>query len=88
MNKNEFYSSIHRCLKKSGLLLTYDLMPCNNPQHLQALRYLCMTQGLTELQCQKMLDRMENDFSLFHLVNISNGSKALVLKTYIHTVKS
>nr|WP_240485218.1 class I SAM-dependent methyltransferase [Acinetobacter soli] len=60
--KNEFYSSIHRCLKKSGLLLTYDLMPCNNPQHLQALRYLCMTQGLTELQCQKMLDRMENDF--------------------------
>ncbi|WP_151795646.1 class I SAM-dependent methyltransferase [Acinetobacter soli] len=60
--KNEFYSSIHRCLKKSGLLLTYDLMPCNNPQHLQALRYLCMTQGLTELQCQKMLGRMENDF--------------------------
>ncbi|WP_288378207.1 class I SAM-dependent methyltransferase [uncultured Acinetobacter sp.] len=60
--KNEFYSSIHRCLKRSGLLLTYDLMPCNNPQHLQALRYLCMTQGLTELQCQKMLDRMENDF--------------------------
>lgn len=60
--KTDFYSSIHRCLKNSGLLLTYDLMPCSNPQHLQALRYLCMGQGLTELQCQKMLDRMENDF--------------------------
>lgn len=75
-------------MKNSGLLLTYDLMPCSNPQHLQALRYLCMAQGLTELQCQKMLDRMENDFSLFHSVNISNDFKALVLKTCTHIVKS
>ena len=60
--KTDFYSSIHRCLKNSGLLLTYDLMPCSNPQHLQALRYLCLAQGLTEEQCQKMLERMAQDF--------------------------
>ncbi len=37
-------------------------MTCVNPQHLQALRYLCLAQGLTEEQCQKMLERMAQDF--------------------------
>ncbi len=37
-------------------------MTCVNPQQLQALRYLCLAQGLTEEQCQKMLERMAEDF--------------------------
>lgn len=57
-----FFKDIYDRLKEKAVLLTYDLMTCVNPQHLQALRHLCLAQGLTEEQCQKMLERMAQDF--------------------------
>lgn len=60
--KPVFFKGIYDRLKEKAILLTYDLMTCVNPQHLQALRYLCLAQGLTEEQCQKMLERMAQDF--------------------------
>ena len=60
--KPVFFKDIYDRLKEKAVLLTYDLMTCVNPQHLQALRYLCLAQGLTEEQCQKMLERMAQDF--------------------------
>ncbi|AVZ05277.1 MULTISPECIES: class I SAM-dependent methyltransferase [Acinetobacter] len=60
--KPVFFKGIYDRLKEKAVLLTYDLMTCVNPQHLQALRYLCLAQGLTEEQCQKMLERMAQDF--------------------------
>ncbi|QNX07707.1 methyltransferase domain-containing protein [Acinetobacter seifertii] len=57
-----FFKDIYALLKEKAVLLTYDLMTCVNPQQLQALRYLCLDQGLTEDQCQKMLERMAQDF--------------------------
>ncbi|NAR50940.1 class I SAM-dependent methyltransferase [Acinetobacter haemolyticus] len=61
-NKPTFFTDIHDHLKENGILLTYDLMTCTDPQQFQALRYVCLAQGLTEVQCQKMLERMECDF--------------------------
>lgn len=60
--KPVFFKGIYDRLKEKAILLTYDLMTCVNPQHLQALRYLCLAQGLIEEQCQKMLERMAQDF--------------------------
>lgn len=60
--KPTFFKDIYDRLKEKAVLLTYDLMTCVNPQQLQALRYLCLAQGLTEEQCQKMLERMAQDF--------------------------
>ncbi len=60
--KPVFFKNIYDRLKEKAVLLTYDLMTCVNPQQLQALRYLCLAQGLTEEQCQKMLERMDQDF--------------------------
>ncbi|MBJ8506346.1 class I SAM-dependent methyltransferase [Acinetobacter seifertii] len=57
-----FFKDIYDRLKEKAVLLTYDLMTCINPMQLQALRYLCLAQGLTEEQCQKMLERMAQDF--------------------------
>lgn len=60
--KPVFFKDIYDRLKEKAVLLTYDLMTCVNPQQLQALRYLCLAQGLTEVQCQKMLERIDQDF--------------------------
>ncbi|QNW96920.1 class I SAM-dependent methyltransferase [Acinetobacter seifertii] len=60
--KPTFFKDIYDRLKEKAVLLTYDLMTCINPMQLQALRYLCLAQGLTEEQCQKMLKRMAQDF--------------------------
>ncbi len=60
--KPAFFKDIYKRLKEKAPLLTYDLMTCVNPQQLQALHYLCLAQGLTEEQCQKMLERMAEDF--------------------------
>ncbi|OUC58537.1 class I SAM-dependent methyltransferase [Acinetobacter seifertii] len=60
--KPTFFKDIYDRLKEKAVLLTYDLMTCINPMQLQALRYLCLAQGLTEEQCQKMLERMAQDF--------------------------
>ncbi|NUE92823.1 SAM-dependent methyltransferase [Acinetobacter seifertii] len=60
--KPTFFKDIYDRLKEKAVLLTYDLMTCINPMQLQALRYLCLAQGLTEEQCQKMLGRMAQDF--------------------------
>lgn len=60
--KPVFFKDIYDRLKEKAILLTYDLMTCVNAQQFQALRYLCLAQGLTEVQCQKMLERIDQDF--------------------------
>ncbi|MCG8283502.1 class I SAM-dependent methyltransferase [Acinetobacter seifertii] len=60
--KPTFFEDIYDRLKEKAVLLTYDLMTCINPMQLKALPYLCLDQGLTEEQCQKMLERMAQDF--------------------------
>lgn len=60
--KPAFFKDIYDRLTEKAVLLTYDLMTCIDPIQLQALPYLCLDQGLTEEQCQKMLERMARDF--------------------------
>ncbi|MDR2249696.1 class I SAM-dependent methyltransferase [Acinetobacter sp.] len=81
--KPVFFKDIYERLKEKAVLLTYDLMTCVNPQHLHALRYLCLAQGLTEEQCQKMLERMAQDF--FSLT--SEGYIKLLEKTGFESVQ-
>ncbi|MFZ5394953.1 SAM-dependent methyltransferase [Acinetobacter seifertii] len=78
-----FFKDIYDRLKEKAVLLTYDLMTCVNPQQLQALRYLCLDQGLTEEQCQKMLERMAQDF--FSLT--AEGYIKLLQKTGFESVQ-
>ncbi|MGR2825325.1 class I SAM-dependent methyltransferase [Acinetobacter sp. 1124_18A] len=82
--KPTFFKDIYDRLKENAVLLTYDLMTCVNPQQLQALRYLCLAQGLTEEQCQKMLERMAQDF--FSLT--TEGYIKLLQKTGFESVQS
>lgn len=82
--KLTFFKDIYDRLKENAVLLTYDLMTCINPQQLQALRYLCLAQGLTEEQCQKMLERMAQDF--FSLT--TEGYIKLLQKTGFESVQS
>lgn len=82
--KPTFFKDIYDRLKENAVLLTYDLMTCINPQQLQALRYLCLAQGLTEEQCQKMLERMAQDF--FSLT--TEGYIKLLQKTGFESVQS
>lgn len=82
--KPAFFKDIYNRLKENTVLLTYDLMTCINPQQLQALRYLCLAQGLTEEQCQKMLERMAQDF--FSLT--TEGYIKLLQKTGFESVQS
>ncbi|WP_144730856.1 class I SAM-dependent methyltransferase [Acinetobacter oleivorans] len=81
--KPVFFKEIYDRLKEKAILLTYDLMTCVNPQQLQALRYLCLDQGLTEEQCQKMLERMAQDF--FSLT--TEGYIKLLQKTGFESVQ-
>ena len=62
--KPAFFKDIYDRLKEKAPLLTYDLMTCVNLQQLQALRYLCLAQGLTEEQCQKCWSVWLRTFSL------------------------
>jgi tRNA (cmo5U34)-methyltransferase len=82
--KPAFFKDIYGRLNENAVLLTYDLMTCINPQQLQALRYLCLAQGLTEEQCQKMLERMAQDF--FSLT--TEGYIKLLQKTGFESVQS
>ncbi|KJH64079.1 class I SAM-dependent methyltransferase [Acinetobacter calcoaceticus] len=82
--KPAFFKDIYNRLKENTVLLTYDLMTCINPQQLQALRYLCLAQGLTEEQCQKMLERMAQDF--FSLT--TEGYIKLLQKSGFESVQS
>ncbi len=81
--KPTFFKDIYDCLKEKAVLLTYDLMTCINPMQLQALRYLCLAQGLREEQCQKMLERMAQDF--FSLT--SEGYIKLLEKTGFESIQ-
>lgn len=82
--KPALFKDIYDRLNENAVLLTYDLMTCINPQQLQALRYLCLAQGLTEEQCQKMLERMAQDF--FSLT--TEGYIKLLQKTGFESVQS
>lgn len=82
--KPTFFKDIYDRLKEKAVLLTYDLMTCINPMQLQALRYLCLAQGLTEEQCQKMLERMAQDF--FSLT--TEGYIKLLEKTGFESIQS
>lgn len=62
-SKKAFFQEIYNRLKDTGLLMTYDLMTCTDSQQFQALQHLCQHNGLTSTQCQKMIERLHQDFS-------------------------
>jgi len=82
--KPAFFKDIYDRLTEKAVLLTYDLMTCINRMQLHALRYLCLAQGLTEEQCQKMLERMAQDF--FSLT--TEGYIKILEKTGFESVQS
>ncbi|OBY74784.1 SAM-dependent methyltransferase [Acinetobacter gyllenbergii] len=60
--KPTFFAEISQRLKAGGLLLTYDLMACDNPQQFKALPLLCQSNGLSIEQSEAMMERLEQDF--------------------------
>ena len=60
--KPSFFAEISQRLKAGGLLMTYDLMACDNPQQFKALPLLCQSNGLSIEQSEAMMERLEQDF--------------------------
>ena len=61
-SKSAFFSEIAKRLKKHGILMTYDLMRCEDSLQMKALPLLCQAVGLSEAQSQAMMDRLGQDF--------------------------
>lgn len=59
-----FFADIFRCLKAQAILLSYDLMTSSDATELQVLQNLCQSNGLTVIQSEKMLERLQQDFCL------------------------
>ena len=59
-----FFEDIFRCLKAQAILLSYDLMTSSDATELQVLQNLCQSNGLTVIQSEKMLERLQQDFCL------------------------
>ncbi|ENV07980.1 hypothetical protein F966_03840 [Acinetobacter higginsii] len=60
--KPSFFAEILQRLKADGLLMTYDLMACEDPQQFKALPLLCQNNGLSAEQSQAMMERLAQDF--------------------------
>ncbi|ENX57446.1 MULTISPECIES: class I SAM-dependent methyltransferase [Acinetobacter] len=60
--KPSFFTEISKRLKADGLLITYDLMACEDSQQFQALPLLCQSNGLSVEQSQAMMERLGQDF--------------------------
>lgn len=62
--KTFFFADILRCLKTQAILLSYDLMHSSHETELVVLQNLCQRIGLTVVQSEKMLERLQQDFYL------------------------
>ena len=62
--KSFFFADILRCLKTQAILLSYDLMSSSNDGELKVLQTLCQSNGLTVVQSEKMIERLQQDFYL------------------------
>jgi len=67
--KNGFFQAIHQSLKTNGLALTYDLMQPEDQQDIKIMQKLAQQTGLSVVQSNKMIERLEQDF---HLVSAQN----------------
>src|SRR5690606_1343963 len=74
--KNGFFQAIQQCLKTNGLALTYDLMQPEDQQDIKIMQKLAQQTGLSVVQSNKMVERLEQDF---HLLSAQNF-KALLTK--------
>lgn len=61
-NKLAFFFEMAKRLKSSGILLTYDLMHCEDTVQMKALPLLCQANGLSAAQSQAMMERLGQDF--------------------------
>lgn len=75
-SKEQFFKDIYTVLKPQAVLLTYDLMKTERSTDLKILQNFCCKNGLTQVQGQKMLERLQHDFEL-----ISAEHYVTVLKT-------
>ena len=69
--KAQFLKDIANHLSSTGLCLSYELMEISNTKQLQALKNLSLATGLTEKQAQLMTDRIEQDFALISVDEMS-----------------
>ncbi|EKU50814.1 methyltransferase domain protein [Acinetobacter sp. WC-323] len=67
--KPVFFSEIAKRLKSSGILLTYDLMHCEDTVQMKALPLLCQANGLSVAQSQAMMERLGQDFYTLSLTD-------------------
>lgn len=82
--KAQFLKDIANHLSNTGLCLSYELMEISNTKQLQALKNLSLATGLTEKQAQLMTDRIEQDFALISVDEMS----ALYLQAGFKRVES
>ncbi|MGL3044686.1 class I SAM-dependent methyltransferase [Acinetobacter pecorum] len=69
--KNGFFQAIHQSLKTNGLALTYDLMQPEDQQDIKIMQKLAQQTGLSVVQSNKMIERLEQDFHLLSAHNFT-----------------
>ncbi len=69
--KNGFFQAIHQSLKTNGLALTYDLMQPEDQQDIKIMQKLAQQTGLSVVQSNKMIERLEQDFHLLSAYNFT-----------------
>ena len=79
-----FFADILRCLKTQAILLSYDLMSSSNDSELKVLQTLCQNNGLTVVQSEKMIERLQQDFYLIS----ANQMRELLSKVGFHEVRT
>ena len=79
-----FFADILRCLKTQAILLSYDLMRSSDDTELKVLQTLCQSNGLTVVQSEKMIERLQQDF---YLVS-ANQMRELLTKVGFHEVRT
>ncbi|MBJ9984869.1 class I SAM-dependent methyltransferase [Acinetobacter sp. S40] len=57
-----FLDAIRKRIKAGGLFLTFDLTAMQTEQEQEALKNICESNGLTEVQTSAMLKRLSDDF--------------------------
>lgn len=80
--KPAFFSEIAKRLKSSGILLTFDLMHCEDTLQMQALPLLCQANGLSAAQSQAMMERLEQDF---YRLSLTDYQQLLVQAGFAHS---
>lgn len=65
--KKQYFKEIQQSLKPNGFLMSFDLMKFKDLRHIQQLKYLTESLGLSEKQSQMMVERLEDDFQLISI---------------------